>query len=67
MRVLLALHSQPFMGCTTGRHAEGRAEMEAAQIYQSGQFLQTEFLIQIVAHIGGHAFDLPIGQPAPRR
>src|SRR5580658_5058932 len=67
-RALYALHGQPFMGSMAGRYSERRAEMETTTIYEGSQFLKTDLLIQMVAHEGGHAFDLPIGQPAtPRR
>src|ERR1700678_3626148 len=64
---LNALHGQPLMRRMAGRHAKSRAEMEATEVYESGQFLQTDLLIQMLVHIGGYAFDLPIGQPTPRR
>jgi len=64
---LNALHGQPFMGRMARRHTESCAEMETTETYEGGQLLETDLLIEMVAHIGGHAFDLPIGQTAPRR
>src|ERR1700723_1467276 len=61
------LLGQPLMGRMAGRYAKSRAEMESAAIYEGGQFLETDLLIQMLAHIVGHAFDLPSGQPTARQ
>lgn len=61
------LRGQPLVGRMAGRYAERRAEMETTTIYEGSQILETDLLIQMIAHIGGHAFDLPIGQPTALR
>jgi hypothetical protein len=63
LRIGDPLPGQPYMRRTPGRHAEGRAKMEAAQIDQIGQFLDADILRRIFPHIGGDALDLPARQP----
>src|SRR3990170_1408534 len=54
-----ALCRQPLVWRVAGRPPEGRAEMEAAEIDQPGQVVESDLPVEVVAHEVRDALHLP--------